>query len=638
MASPYSTAQNTATAHRPQTFKDVIGQETPKAALKAIAKAPATSFHSILLAGPFGTGKCVSGDTHIQTPNGIRQIRSLFPALKAEGMKYVPPTPLSLHFGKTTLPVSYLYYSGIKPTIKITTAAGKSVIGSLHHPVLTLNTDTGKVSYTQLSKITVHHHIIGVVTNTPPPFPPFPSYEFRYLPYPLCMTYDEFISGSYEKQMGYVAFLVKEERSLTLKTSHLLYAQAIAAVAALMGCYSRIKKVPPYSLGGIESYRVNLIPLMKNSILSQLVDPVLCPYSQKLARSCKGEAQKISEYLLDEKSAVVLRRTRRSALFADQVVSVELVDSIPLYDLTVPKVHAFIGDGYINHNTTLAKIFAKAVNCSKRNGDACGECIQCITHSNPYEYDSSVIGRIEAVRSLREDLRSKHIGGYRTVIFDEAQSCSREAQSALLALVEEPPQDTFIIFCTTDADALSEPLQSRCLRLDLNLMSSQQIKERIDYITKIKGKVLSGDVIRSIISKSRGHVRTCDNLLDMILLDEVESVHTLKTTVPTFFSMLVASSQGDYTKFTDYLNQTLQVPLATLRDDYFSFLEQLSEHFLRATPQISHLRKAIPVWLRISLSPICTNSFTDERLMMAFFRFLYHNTAPPTDETNKDRK
>ena len=135
-----------------------------------------------------------------------------------------------------------------------------------------------------------------------------------------------------------------------------------------------------------------------------------------------------------------------SVPFADPVAQVLRMSPQPLYDMNIPKVHAFSANGLIVHNTTLARVFAKAVNCGKRNGDACGECVHCLTHTNPHEYDSSLIGRVDAVRALREDLRSRHVGGYRTVIFDEAQTSLREAQAALLPLVEEPPQDTFFVF------------------------------------------------------------------------------------------------------------------------------------------------------------------------------------------------
>jgi hypothetical protein len=288
----------------------------------------------------------VSDTTLIQTSKGIRQIRSLFPTLKAEGIKYTPPEQTALHFGKTTHPVSYLSYSGVKPTTQIKTSSGKVLIGSYNHPVLTLNPETKRIEYIPLAQITLNHHLIGVVANTPITETPPSPYEFNHLPYPAHMSYDEFLSGSYAKQMGYVAFLVMEG-SLSLRLPSLLYAQAVAAVAALMGCYSSIKRVPPSLYCGRERFLISLVPLVKDSILSQLVGPSLCSYVLPLARNCRGAAQKISEYFRSCDPPLSLRQFKRSHLYADQVVSVELADTIPLYSMSVPRTQAFIGNGYI---------------------------------------------------------------------------------------------------------------------------------------------------------------------------------------------------------------------------------------------------------------------------------------------------
>ncbi len=146
------------------------------------------------------------------------------------------------------------------------------------------------------------------------------------------MSYHEFTSLPYMKQMSYVAFLVREERCLSLKTPHLMYAQAIAAVAAMMGCYCNIETVVPYSLGADKSYLVNLIPLVENSVLSQLVGSDLCPYYLPLAKGYKGETNYISEYSRSEEAAEALRLTGKkgSVLYADRIVSVEEGCPIPL--------------------------------------------------------------------------------------------------------------------------------------------------------------------------------------------------------------------------------------------------------------------------------------------------------------------
>ncbi len=144
-----------------------------------------------------------------------------------------------------------------------------------------------------------------------------------------------------------------------------MYAHAIAAVAAVMGCYSYIETVSSFT----PRYAVNLVPLMEDSILSRLVGPILSShslYSPALAGMCRGPIPYISECSQSEESSEALKMAEGSFLYADPVISVEAGDEIPLYDLNIPSIHAFIDEGYINHNTTLARVFAKAVNCFGR--------------------------------------------------------------------------------------------------------------------------------------------------------------------------------------------------------------------------------------------------------------------------------
>ncbi len=93
-----------------------------------------------------------------------------------------------------------------------------------------------------------------------------------------------------------------------------------------------IETVAPYSLGADKSYLVNLIPLVKNSFLSQIVGPDLCPYDQPLAKGYKGEIKYISEYSRSEEASEALRLTGKkgSVLYADRIVFVEASSQIPL--------------------------------------------------------------------------------------------------------------------------------------------------------------------------------------------------------------------------------------------------------------------------------------------------------------------
>ena len=312
-------------------------------------------------------------------------------------------------------------------------------------------------------------------------------------------TYKELLSLSLSEQVSLIAEWIFDDclpshsfhayENLFLICEYHEIAMAVSAIVGMAGCLSRIEQHE--TSDAEQSYIVRIAPVSHQSSLNQLLlalykellkehpeeitmwdgnpSPLSLKtfYKQNLAvRSLWGvlpfgipllsderQREAISHLCGKADSGSALKalesaftRDGLSVPFADPVAQVWRMMPQPLYDLNIPKVHAFSANGLIVHNTTLARVFAKAVNCGKRNGDACGECVHCLTHTNPHEYDSSLIGRVDAVRALREDLRSRHVGGYRTVIFDEAQTSSREAQAALLPLVEEPPQDTFFVF------------------------------------------------------------------------------------------------------------------------------------------------------------------------------------------------
>ena len=108
-----------------------------------------------------------------------------------------------------------------------------------------------------------------------------------------------------------------------------------------------------------------------------------------------------------------------------------------VYDLTVPSNHEFYAQGTYNHNTTCARILAKALNCKhkKANGDACGKCEVCVSKldESPFytEHDSSQI-RVDNIRGLVDTWYVSMANGYRVIVFDESHLLSKVAQSALL--------------------------------------------------------------------------------------------------------------------------------------------------------------------------------------------------------------
>ena len=101
-----------------------------------------------------------------------------------------------------------------------------------------------------------------------------------------------------------------------------------------------------------------------------------------------------------------------------------------VYDLTVPGVEEFYAQGTYNHNTTLSRLFAKAVNCEqfKKTGEVCNECAGCLeaerSGSLTYrEYDATRVGNVDAIKSLLDSLQIKNFDGRRVITVDEVHTC-----------------------------------------------------------------------------------------------------------------------------------------------------------------------------------------------------------------------
>lgn len=103
---------------------------------------------------------------------------------------------------------------------------------------------------------------------------------------------------------------------------------------------------------------------------------------------------------------------------------------------------------YGSGKTTAARVFAKAVNCHGNTGDACNTCEACVSNENfRLEFDTSIVGNVETMRSLTDKLTYINQEGFRVVVFDECQEASRAAQGALLKTLESAPSGIFYLFC-----------------------------------------------------------------------------------------------------------------------------------------------------------------------------------------------
>ena len=135
--------------------------------------------------------------------------------------------------------------------------------------------------------------------------------------------------------------------------------------------------------------------------------------------------------------------------------------------------------------TTIAKIFAKAVNCeSPTDGSPCGECASCRAVAagvsmNVIEIDAASNNGVENIREIREEVTYRPTEGrYKVYIIDEVHMLSSGAFNALLKTLEEPPAYVIFILATTEVHKIPVTILSRCQRYDFKRISIEIICDR----------------------------------------------------------------------------------------------------------------------------------------------------------------
>lgn len=171
--------------------------------------------------------------------------------------------------------------------------------------------------------------------------------------------------------------------------------------------------------------------------------------------------------------------------------------------------------------TTVAKIFAKAVNCETPvNGSPCGECAVCKAIAsgsalNVAEIDAASNNGVDAIRNLIEEISySPTIGRYKVYIIDEAHMISTQGANALLKTLEEPPEYVIFILATTDPQKLLNTILSRCQRYDFHRITIDTIRARLRTICDDEQLDVEDRALTYIAKMGDGSMRDAISLLD----------------------------------------------------------------------------------------------------------------------------
>lgn len=174
--------------------------------------------------------------------------------------------------------------------------------------------------------------------------------------------------------------------------------------------------------------------------------------------------------------------------------------------------------------TTVAKIFAKAVNCEHPvDGSPCGDCASCKAvqdgvSMNVIEIDAASNNGVDNIRDIREEVQySPTEGKYKVYIIDEVHMLSIGAFNALLKTLEEPPSYVIFILATTEVHKIPITILSRCQRYDFRRISVETISDRLTELMKVEGINVEEKAIRYIAKAADGAMRDALSLLDQCL-------------------------------------------------------------------------------------------------------------------------
>lgn len=154
--------------------------------------------------------------------------------------------------------------------------------------------------------------------------------------------------------------------------------------------------------------------------------------------------------------------------------------------------HAYLFHGPEGVGKKLAAYtLAQALNCERKDGDACGQCRSCLNIQKGAHPDVLFLQpeegyiRIEEIRAVQKMLGYRAFeGGWKIAIMEGCDEMSIGAANSFLKTLEEPPDRTTIILICSNYHSLLPTIFSRCQRIRFNPLHGSLIQ---DILIKTKG-------------------------------------------------------------------------------------------------------------------------------------------------------
>lgn len=238
--------------------------------------------------------------------------------------------------------------------------------------------------------------------------------------------------------------------------------------------------------------------------------------------------------------------------------------------------------------TTLARLFAKALNCKNLQGfEPCGSCSSCLEIARSeaidvLEIDGASHRGIEDIRQINEAIKfAPSSSRYKIYLIDEVHMLTKEAFNALLKTLEEPPSNVKFFFATTEPHKIPATILSRCQRFNLRRITTEEIEKKLAEICEDLSMTFEERALSIVAKRAEGSLRDAESLLDQVIAFQEgtlteESVCDILGLPPQelLFQLDAAVVQTDYKAAFEIAHEVF-----TLGKHPASFLEELLQHY-----------------------------------------------------------
>ena len=202
--------------------------------------------------------------------------------------------------------------------------------------------------------------------------------------------------------------------------------------------------------------------------------------------------------------------------------------------------------------TTMARLFAKALNCEEGIGHECDVCQNCVavktgSHPDVFEIDAASNSGVDSVRDLIDQVRYQPIlGRYKVYIIDEVHNMSSSAFNALLKTLEEPPANVVFILATTEPQKVLPTILSRVQRFDFTKVSDEYIISKMSEILEKENVTYEEGSLELIARLADGGVRDALSILDQVVSYSGDNISI--EDINTLFGLLNVKDKLDFVR------------------------------------------------------------------------------------------